>query len=337
MSLEKSGLEDYAVEAFREHWADVLRRARKGRSLGRKLWRCFEADTNARSRELAMEFFGVAHARRMCRLTPKQIRRRLACYLPRGIEWAVEEFSETGEQRDFIRELVTGIYVIFDSDQCASAEDYDERFKGLSVATYPAPVLYDDWYERSIGSSWFTCGTMLLMKSTGEGFTRTEFEWLERAIQWNLDSNEPEALYGFECEPLTASKVWVKIYTIDRGLYEEWVMGQASRLTGPKLRSFIDGAVECLARQGERVPRKKGRSIRKWVKAPVPEATVRRLREEIFGDLSRQSDSGILEGFGRLLDRKDASDVVLREIEDELNGILGQERRDYHCGMNCCD
>jgi len=178
---------------------------------------------------------------------------------------------------------------------------------------------------------------MLLMKSTGEGFTRTEFEWLERAIQWNLDSNEPEALYGFECEPLTASKVWVKIYTIDRGLYEEWVMGQASRLTGPKLRSFIDGAVECLARQGERVPRKKGRSIRKWVKAPVPEATVRRLREEIFGDLSRQSDSGILEGFGRLLDRKDASDVVLREIEDELNGILGQERRDYHCGMNCCD
>jgi hypothetical protein len=103
VALGKIDLEKSAVEAFQEHWEDVLRRARRGKPLGRKLWRCFEADTNARRKKLAEQFFGVTHARAMARLNPKQIRSKLCCYLPRAIEYAEEEFDDLGGGCKLIR------------------------------------------------------------------------------------------------------------------------------------------------------------------------------------------------------------------------------------------
>src|SRR5271165_1868639 len=94
-------LEQVAIEAFKAHWADVLRRARASRPLWKKLWRCFEADTDARSKMLAEKFFGADHAQKMCLLTGRQVRHRLACYLPRAIEYALEEFSQPAEQTEF--------------------------------------------------------------------------------------------------------------------------------------------------------------------------------------------------------------------------------------------
>ena len=119
---------------------------------------------------------------------------------------------------------------------------------GLLIATYPGAGI-DDWYERSIGSSSFICGTILLMKSTGETFSEREFDWLERGIQRNLDSCGPQELYGFECEALTPSRIWVKIYIIERQVYVAGVMAEARKLVGGRLQTFVDKAVEVLARE----------------------------------------------------------------------------------------
>lgn len=328
-------LEDEAVVAFQKHWADVLCRAEKGKPLGSKLWRCFEADTNERSQALSAEFFGAAHAQKMCRLTPRQISQRLSCYLPRAIESAIADFDDPKEQRTFIRELVTGIYVIFDSNQCTWPEAYDEHFEGLSIATYPGAGLYEDWVERSIGSSFFTCGTILLMKSTGEDFSKKEFDWLERGIQWNLDSDGPDVLYGLECELLTPSKIWIKIYIIERGSYVESVMAEARKIVGAKLRAFVEKAADLLARECRFDPggRPKAAPRRKKY-VPVPKAETDRFKKRFFGDVQMLPDEQVLEKLGRLLVNRNVYDETVRGVERILNGILGQELRDYHCGVN---
>jgi hypothetical protein len=327
-------LEKEAIVAFKEHWADVLRRARRGKPLGRKLWGCFEADTNARSRALAAEFFGVAHARKMCRLTPRQIGRRLSCYLPRAIEYGLEDLLNPEERRKFIRDIVTGIYVIFESAQCTWPEEYDEYFEGLWVATYPMDGVIDDWYERSIGGC-FTCGTTLLMKSTGEDFAKREVDWLQRAIQLNLDSDGPQELYGFECEALTPSRIWVKIYIIEREQYVEGMMEEAAKLGGGRLRTFVEKAVEWLAREPAFQP--VGRKAAAYVRdrdVPVPKAVKERLEQRLFGNVDRLSDGRIIEKLKKLLIARRIDDAVVREIESVLNHMLGQELRNYHWGVN---
>ena len=327
-------LEDEAVVAFQEHWADALCRARRGKPLGRKLWRCFEANTEARSRALAEEFFGVVHARKMCQLTPRQIRRRLSCYLPRAIEYAMADLPEPEEQRTFIRELVTGIYVIFDSNECSWPEAYDEYLEGSLIATYPGAGI-DDWYERSIGSSFFICGTMLLMKSTGGTFSEREFDWLERGIQWNLDSNGPQELYGFECEALTPSRIWVKIYIIERQVYVEGVMAEARKLVGGRLRTFVEKAVEVLAREPVFGPGSKAKAAYILDEdLPVPRGVMERVKKRLFGGVQRLSDERILEKLGKLLVSRKIDDAAVRGIESILNRMLGQEVRNYHCGVN---
>ena len=327
-------MEEHAVEAFRKHWADVLRRACRGKPLGRKLWPCFEADTNARRKELAFEFFGVVHARAMNRLSPKQIRRRLSCYLPRAIEYAEEGGDDLGERREFVNDLVTGVYVLFDSTQSGCREKYDEYWEDLSVHEYASGVSNDDWYERSIGGL-FTGGTYLLMKSTGERFTRTELEWLTKAIQSNLDSEAWEELWGLRCEYFKPNRIWIKIYMLDRDDYLEGVMGQASELAGEKLRMFVNRAVEYLAWEAGLVPPGERKGVQSWEEeGSAPKAVLDRLTKEIFGDLAKQSDERILKRLGRFLERRATRDSTVREIEGVLNRMMGRQLRDYHCEVS---
>ena len=325
-----------AVGAFKEHWADVLRRARIGRPLWKRLWQCFEADSNKRSKLLAEKFFGVSHARRMCRLTERQIRRRLSCYLPRAIEFASGEFSSAAEEAKFIRELVTGIYVIFDSKQCSWPEAYDEHFEGLSVSTFPAPVGYDDWYERSVGSSFFMCGTSLLMKSTGEKFGVRELKWLGRAIQSNIDGEGPDELYGIEIEALAASRLWIKIYELDREDYVCGVMGQVGALTERQLKVFLEGIVEWLLEAGEfTAPAKtrRGRACDGKEQVVGTEARLALMRR-LLGNMQKIPREEILRKVDHLLSRKKCSNRTVREVENIANRILGVSLRDYHCGVS---
>src|SRR5665213_124853 len=331
----RQDLEDEAVVAFQEHWADVLCRARKGKPLGRKLWRCFEADTHKRSRALAAEFFGDVHARKMCRLTPRQIRQRLSCYLPRAIESAIADLDDPDEQRTFIRELVTGIYVLFDSKQCTWPESYDEHFEGLLIATYSGNGIYDDWYERSIGASFFTCGSMLLLKSTGEDFSEREFEWLERGIHWNLASNGPDELYGVECEALSPSRIWVKIYIIERQAYVEGVMAEARKLVDGGLRTFVEKAVEVLAR--EHIFRRGGKAKAAYFKdadMPVPKGVMDGVKKRLFGGAQRLSDEQILETLRKLLVSRNINDGAVPGVANNLHRMRGQAFPNYHSGVN---
>jgi hypothetical protein len=307
---------------------------------------------------LAEKFFGADHARKMCRLTRRQVRHRLACYLPRAIEYALSRLSQPAEQTGFIRGLVSGVYVIFDSKQCGDPEGYDEYFEGLSVSGYPAAVLYDDWYERSVGSSFFMCGTSLLMKSTGEKFGARELNWLKRSIQDNIDTNGPDELYSFECEPLpanrnangpdvelygfgfgpsAANRIWVKIYELDREMYLDGVMGQVKELGGRQLRLLVDGMMERLARTGEVAPRRKRRKncVSFDEEETVPAGVKAGMMRRLVGDLQKLSKEEILGKIEATLSRRECSDETIREVERIANRLLGVELRDYHGSVIC--
>jgi hypothetical protein len=63
----------------------------------------------------------------------------------------MKTFSKS--KKTIIKKIVSHEYVIFNSSQCQTVEEYDENWEGLWVAPYPERVAYDDWYERSMGSS----------------------------------------------------------------------------------------------------------------------------------------------------------------------------------------
>ena len=318
---EREDLEKQGIAAFKKHWADALRRARKGKSLAEKMTPYFEGDTISHASLLSMRFFGVGHARKMCRLTTRQIARKLSCYLSRAIEDAME--LRPSQREEFIRDFVTGAYVLFASSECIEPEDCDGHCEWLSVQRYPADVAYDDWYERTVGSPVFTCATFLLMKSTGENFSETEVEWLKRAIPKNIDSNQPEALYGFQCEPLKKNRIWIKIYSLERDEYLEGLVEQVARLDAQELSLFVEQMVECLAGSQE--------SVRRNEEEPVREKVKKTLMKRLFGDPNMLSHEEIFRKVEEIVWRKRTTDWEIRPVEDILNRMMQRDVRDYHC------
>jgi hypothetical protein len=305
-----------------------------GRPLWKKLWRCFEGGTELNSKALAEKFFGTDHARKMCLLTERQVRRRLSCYLPRAVEYASDQFFEPAEASKFIRNLVSGLYVIFDSKQRGEPEDYDENYEGLSVSTFPAGVLYNDWYERSVGSSFFTCSTSLLMKSTGEDFGARELQWLKYSIQDNIDANGPEELYGFECEHLAANKIWVKINELDRETYVDGVMGQVNELSERQLHLLLERMVDWLVEAEEELAPHAStqRKVHLCGGEQVLAAGARlALMSQLFGNVHKLPREAILGKIERMLLSKKRDDRTVRELENIANRMLGAGLRDYHC------
>lgn len=215
---DEERLEKITVKAFKQHWTKIVRSLEKGKNTyADKLYDCFEADTSARQKILANRFYGLDHARKMATLNEKAIKRNLSCYLQTAIEYTLyDNEDEPGKQEAFMKGLVSSEYVIFDSNQdCYYFEEYDEDTDDVSVPEYPAKVAYDDWYERSVGAVYNSFSTSILMKSTGETFSKKEVDWLKRSIQHNIDSNEFSAFWWFDCEPLANNKLWIRIHEFE--------------------------------------------------------------------------------------------------------------------------
>ena len=253
----------------------------------------------------------------MATLSEQEIKRNLSCYLPKAVEYALSEHEdEPHEQESFIKRLVSSEYVIFRSSQCAPFEGYDEDADDVWVAEYPADVLYDDWYEGTIGADQM-CQTSILMKSTGEAFLKTEVEWLIRSIQHNIDGNDHSAFWWFECEPLTKNKLWIKIYDfqIDKERYVEEVLIEAGTLSKNQFQEFVRQMLEHLYEE-----------------------------EEIRGKLSvfnhyesmgEQDLFDITESFiWKNWEAGLLSDYDIRTAENVVNSIRGRKDRDYHSGIN---
>jgi hypothetical protein len=309
---DKERLENIALKAFKQHWAKIVRSLEKGKNIyANNRYGCFEADTSAKQKILANRFYGPDHARKMATLSEEVIKRNLSCYLPKAIEYALSwHEDEPHEQDAFMKILVSSEYAIFRSSQCTPIEFYDEDAADLWVAEYPAAVPYDDWYEGSIGANQI-CQTYVLMKSTGEDFLKAEVNWLRASIQQNIDSNEPDALWWFECEPLAKNKLLIKIYDFRevKEIYIEEFLSEAATLPKNQFQEFVRQTLEHLYKEDE---------IKKKLR--------------VFNNYESMGKNDLLKVTENFFLRncKVLDNIDIRIIEDAMNSIRGRKDRDYH-------
>lgn len=305
-------LERFAVKVFKSHWAGVLRAIEVGQeTYAQRYSHCFEAGTEAWRKKLAERFYGMPHALEMARLSDKSILERMSCYLLRAVEFALYEHHDEPEgQKDFIRRIVGHEYVIFSSSQCQRMDDYDEHWDDLWVAPYPERVTYDDWYERTFGDGFFSHGTFLLMKSTGEDFPEDEIDCLRASIMANIDGNDLDySLWWFECEPLEKNRIWIKVYELDHDDYIEDILSFMAEMTEEQLHALAVKTVDYLAEDKKKRPLVKVLSSMANSEYSVRNAMARILQEA--GD-----------------------NAVIRKIEGFACKISGRKDRDYHRSVN---
>lgn len=337
-------LEKTAIRTFKTHWKKIVRILEQGEvtskdicklfniemekdekatptspepaeqpdTLANKVYRCFEADTTARQKTLAKRFYGIDHARKMSTLSDREIKINLSCYLQRAIQYALSEYEdEPREQEEYIKNLVRSEYIIFNSSQCSPIEFYDENTDDLWVAGYPAPVLYDDWYERIGGFN--ECVTIVFIKSTGEDFSNTEVNWLRRSIQQNVDHNEPEALWWFECEPLAQNKLWIRIYRFEshKSAYQDGFIEEVEGLSKTHLKEFVRQITEYEYPHSGKNFKRKLRVFNNY--NAMKKKDLFRITEDFFTDNWEALDN-----------------MDIRIIEEAMNSITARKDRDYH-------
>jgi hypothetical protein len=316
---DEERLEKVAIKAFKQHWGKIARSLEKGKNTYvNKLYGCFEADTSARQKILANRFYGLDHARKMATLSEKVIKRNLSCYLPKAIEYTLSE--NEGEPRDqeaFMKELVSCEYVIIDSHQDSYWEEYDEDVGDVWVAEYPARVAYDDWYERSVGTTLYDCSTSVLMKSTGETFSKTEVNWLKKSIQHNIDGNELSAFWWFQCEYITKNKLWIRIHDfVVKEQYVEELLREADILSKNQLQEFVRQTLEYLYKEAEEEKKKIKKKLSVF---------------KNYESMEEQDLFVIMENFfWKNWEAEILSDYDIRMAENIMNSITGRKDRDYH-------
>lgn len=306
---EYERLEKYAVKAFKRHWSGVLKKLERTKDpYALKLYYYFEADTEARQLTLAERFYGPSHATKMANLDDGSILKRISCYLPRAIEYALQEYEdESREQRDFIKKIVSHEYVIFSSSQCQTVEEYDENWEGLWVAPYPERAAYDDWYERSVGSSYFVSGTFLLMKSTGENFSKRETDWLRRSIIKNIDDEDIDrTLWWFEMDLLEKNKVWIMIYELENDEYVDDILDIVGGMLSAQQDDLADRILSYLSEDPDN----------------------RRLLK-IFKKHQSMKDNSSYDSIASFL-QATKDEAIIRDVEDIACKIVGLRDRDYH-------
>lgn len=341
---DEEKLDKIAIKTFKQHWKKIVKILERGKTtykdisnlfnikketgakttpiwpqpaelpdtLPNKVYGCFEADTTARQKILANRFYGIDHSRKMASLSEQEIKENLSCYLPRAIKFALSDSLYLfDEPKVLMKKLVRSEYVIFDSLQCNPFESYNEDVDDLSVDEYPAPVLYDDWYERIGGFR--QCVTVVFMKSTGEDFSNGEVNWLRKSIQQNIDHYEPDALWWFECEPLAKNKLWIRIYRFEthKSAYKDGFLQEVTDLSKAQLKEFVRQTIEYGYPCSGKNLKKKLRVFNNY---------------ESMGkkDLSRITENFFLDNW-KALDNMD-----IRTIEDAMNSITGRKDRDYH-------
>jgi hypothetical protein len=314
---DEERLENIAIKAFKQHWTKILKTLEKGKNTyANKLYGCFEADTVARQKQLADKFYGIDHARKMARLSDNAIRRNLSCYLPQAIEYALfDNENDPKEQESFMKKLVTSEYVIFRSNEWNTFDSYDENVSDLTVAEYPARVAYDDWFEASVGGG-NICYTAILMKSTGESFSKEEVSWLKKSIQHNIDGfDHLQTLWSFECEPLTKTEIWVRINEFtERWTYIEEMLGQVQKLSRKHLNAFVRKIVNYLSVDKNL----KGKKLLSCINVLENYESMKK------DDLEKRIEDFFLEN------EDEFEDMDIRILENFVNDMLGTTEREYH-------
>jgi len=202
MSLSK--VEKTVIREFRKRWLylknksqdNSLRRYRRG------LANWFEAAKHNDCVSLARKYYGINHIERMCELSDEQIIFNLSpvCgYL---------DVNFDDEDCPTAKELLSSEYILFDyctADYPDNMSKLDEIYledvdtSELIAACYTSnckSVHYDDWAERVGGFYPFFLG--ILMKSTGEVFSKKEARMLTESVVSNVSGAYLNELFVYE-------------------------------------------------------------------------------------------------------------------------------------------
>jgi hypothetical protein len=195
-NIPKEELIAITVASLRSHWRNVRGRLLRGHwdPVGEKgLFDCFEADTTAHKKILARRFYSLKHAEKILSLSDSKLKSNISYYTEIAAEHALDEFEGMpDEQRDYMRSLPKYEYVLIEGDR---------------VSAFPARVLYDDWYERSVGA--MTNFDGYIMKSTGENFSKLEAEWLDASVRTNTRTSCEFWRTGIDQETPNRIAIWI--------------------------------------------------------------------------------------------------------------------------------
>jgi hypothetical protein len=217
MSFSK--VEKTIIRAFRTRWLTLKKKSIEGtlRSYRRSLALWFEAINKSDCYFLARTYYGIAHIERMCELSAEQILTNL-----NPVCRYLDVHFENDEDCPTAKDLLSSEYVLFDFPRddypynfvpCDIYLDYDDDAEEgnedslangikyidpslLNVRSYTSTALYDDWYERVGGFNTFFLG--ILMKSTGEPFSKKEARMLTESVVHNVTSHDLDELWVFE-------------------------------------------------------------------------------------------------------------------------------------------
>lgn len=195
-NIPKDELIAITVASLRARWRNVRSRLLRGHwnPAGEKgEYNCFEADTTAHQKILARRFYSLKHTEKILSLSDSKLKSNISYYTEMAVERAWGELDDMpDEQRDYMRSLPKYEYVLIEDDR---------------VSAYPARVLYDDWYERSVGGMCNFDG--YLMKSTGENFSELEVQWLDASVRNNTRTSCEFWRTGTHQEDPNRVNVWI--------------------------------------------------------------------------------------------------------------------------------
>lgn len=181
------------VAAFRERWKDTLDGKLQIEAAG-----VFEAPTDKERQAMAKRFYDVAHLKKLLSLSDDKIERNL---LPLCRYLAVQKDEPL--RPSLVERMLSCQYILFEANDdkihelgSGSEVEFDDcDMTGWRVEGYPVSSIYDDWYERVGGFS--STFTGILMKVSGEPFSKAERQQLARSVYWNVLANDKDELWSF--------------------------------------------------------------------------------------------------------------------------------------------
>lgn len=181
------------VAAYRERWNNVLNGKSKAQNDG-----VFEAPTTNVKRSMARTFYSRAHLQKLVSLSDNAI---VTNHLPLIKYLAIQR--EVPLRASLVERMLGGQYVLFACDlknmhSLGSGSDVNLELDDIDSWTpdsYPGLALYDDWYEHVGGFNSTFVG--VLMKSSGESFSKSERKQIAEAVHLNVLSNDESELWSF--------------------------------------------------------------------------------------------------------------------------------------------
>lgn len=294
------------LSAFRKRWRRTTQPLLKD---ARILFRAFEAPSIKDQKSLAKAFYSKAHAAEMANSTPGAILTRLRplCnYLAR-----LPKRELTQESVDLI---IGSEYLLFSPENSCDrfAIDLDDEICNWAPVSYPGNAMYDDWYERVGGFNSEFLG--VLMKSTGESFSRNEQILLKQSVVENVTSEDHEELWVFDFDASGHQENQMIIY-----IARNW---PKSHFTEPIAEAIEEMSDESILQFSERV-----NAMEQREKAELPSKLA-----EIVMQFGKTNNWKSLKR--RLRSLLDAQTYEIRQLEDQLRPHIFGGRKYFHSTYN---